>query len=232
MRILERMKFRFEFLVRLWQSPPVWRAGCAPALVAVEANSQPEVLDLAREELTAFGEQEARAALYRCGGNTTGVRCPQGTINLLADRWFCKVTGRDCPIGAELSLVDLEASLTGCNAGDSAKEGVRGALRAGYPGLHHHSGTWICPRCRDKGGYRAATLRNEWELQSLGDVFDDGCLGDPLEVRTRLITECGSVQVLSTKLCAACFREVVEKAFPAHLTELHVIVVTLDEQWS
>jgi hypothetical protein len=229
---LPRVRFRFEFLVRVWAAPPLWRALCAPALVAVEAESKTAAIDLAREELRTFVQTEAREQVHRLGGGSEVVRCPEGTVHLLADRWFCKVTHTDCPIAAELARLDLEWSLGACNAPERTKEGVRGAIRAGYPGLHHSPGTYVCPRCRETSGYRTSALHYEWELQTLDQVLDIDETDALAQARAQLMQKCGNTQAMSSGHCTRCVREVIELAFPELSSELEIIPMQLDERWT
>jgi hypothetical protein len=223
------VKFRFEFLVRVWPVAECWLGLCPPALVAVDGESEASVIRAAQEELDAFTIEQAREVLYAAAGNHEIVRCPEGTVNLVADRWFCKVTRRDCPIGAELQRADLSASLNRCDAPPKTKTGVRGALAAGYEGLHHSSGTYMRGSCKPRLGYRSDTLRQRWELQTLAQLLG---LNDPQErsrARLKLVKTCGSAQALNVGQCARCLREVVDAVFPEISHELHVMTTELDE---
>jgi hypothetical protein len=146
-----------------------------------------------------------------------------GKIELLADRWFCKETKQTCPVDAVISRIDLETSLVRCNASRAAKATVRGAASAGYRGLHHTSGKYVCPGCRNRDGYRPLSLRYRFELQTLGDIFD---LARP-EVRNLIRRQMAmndvNAQALFCGLCARCLYNTIEKINPSVVPELHVL---------
>lgn len=146
------MRFDFSFLTRIYRvAAGGWGATYAPALALVrDALSRSDAVSQLTDELRDYVAVEAVAYIRAQAGDATGLRCPEGTVNLLADDWFCKHTGRRCPIGAVLDRAEIGASLSRCDAPEKVKMGLSAALTDGYTGLHHTTDA-TCARCAGVG---------------------------------------------------------------------------------
>lgn len=183
------------------------------------------------DALRDFVDSEAVEYIKAHAGDSMRLRCPEGTVNLLADDWFCKHTGRRCPIGAVLESVDLRSSLSRCDAPEKVKNGIPAALTDGYAGLHHTNGRYLCPLCgsQEKSRYRASSYRYPFELQQLPDILeltrDDERSRD---VRRQLALNHIDPRVMSHATCARCLRTVVESIDPALAADLEVVNLSIE----
>lgn len=227
------MKFDFSFLTRIYYVPAEgWGATCAPALALVrDAPSRSEAVSQLTDELRDYVAVEAVAYVRAHAGDATGLRCPEGTVNLLADDWFCKHTRRRCPIGAVLDRVEIGASISRCDAPETVKRGLPAALTDGYAGLHHTNGRYLCPMCgsRERARYRASSYRYPFELQQLTDILelkrDDGRRE---EVRRQLAVNHINPSVMSHATCARCLQKVAESIDPALAAELEIVDLSIE----
>lgn len=182
-------------------------------------------------ELQGFVAGGAVDYIRAHASNSTALRCPEGTINLLADDWFCKHTRRRCPVGAVLDRAELGVSISHCDAPEMVKRGIPAALTDGYAGLHHTSGRYLCPLCgsREKTRYRASSYRYPFELQQLTDVL--GLASDDRrreEVRRQLVLNHIDPRVMSHATCARCLQGVVESTDPALAEELEILDLSVE----
>lgn len=224
------MRFTFDFLVRVHVEPAArrWRASCASAGIVSEGDTEGDALTSARVALRVLVDAEAVNHIRAAASNGVVMRCPLGQIDFAADRWFCKETRRDCPIDASIVPASLEGSLHSCNASESAKSTVRGAVADGYAGLHHKSGTYFCPECRDRTKYRSQSLRYPCELTTIGKVIPVSDTDAMNTVRRQMALSNVSPRGLSHGLCAHCLRDAIGKIMPVVSSQLHL--VTLDVQ--
>lgn len=227
------MKFDFSFLTRIYRMPSgSWSAICAPALAVVrDASSRSAAASQVADALRDYVDAEAVEYIKAHAGDSTRLRCPEGTVNLLADDWFCKHTGRRCPIGAVLDRADIRASLSRCDAPEKVKKGIPAALTDGYAGLHHTNGRYLCPLCgsREKTRYRASSYRYPFELQQLPDILEltrgDRRRGD---VRRQLVLNHIDPHVMSHATCARCLRTVIESIDPVLAADLEVVNLSIE----
>lgn len=227
------MKFDFSFLSRIYRTPSgSWGAICAPSLVVVrDAPSRSDAASQMTDELRDYVAAEAVDYLKVHAGDSTKLRCPEGTINLVADDWFCKHTGRRCPIGAILDRVEIGASMSRCDAPEKVKRGIPAALTDGYAGLHHTNGRYLCPLCgsRERTRYRASSYRYPFELQQLTDILDlTRADARRDEVRRHLVLNHIDLSVMSSASCARCLQTVVESIDPALAAELEIVNLSID----
>lgn len=227
------MEFGFSFLARIYRSPfETWDAVCLAALALVEdAPSRADALSQITEELRDYTATEAVDYIKSHAGDSTSVRCPEGTINLLADDWFCKHTKGRCPIDAVLDRSNLKASLSHCVAPEKVQAGIPAALTDGYAGLHHVSGRYLCPLCgsRERTRYRASSYRYPFELQHLVDVL--GLANDEIDrndLRRQVVLNGINLGVMSSAICARCLQGVVEKINPDLAAELEIVDLVID----
>ena len=181
------------------------------------------------EELRRFVATDATAYIRSVAGDATHMRCPKGTVNSLADRWFCKETKHDCPLDAVISRVDLEGSLRLCDASELAKAEVRGAVSAGYAGLHHQGGgSYFCPGCRDVRGYGARSVYYPFELQTLRSVFESEPRQQIEEIRRGLVVAGFNPRAMNHGLCPDCLLNILVVVRPTRMSEFRVLRHDLD----
>lgn len=226
------MKFDLAFLARIYRSPfGTWDAICLPALAVEEdAPSRDHALVQLTDQLRTYAATEVIEYLRSHAGDSTRLRCPEATIDLLADRWYCKHTKRECPIDATLDRADIEASLSRCDAPKNVKVGIPAALTDGYAGLHHTSGRYLCPLCGsgEAARFRASSYRYPFELQLLLDVL--ALSNDELdrdEIRRRVLLHHISLSVMTSATCARCVQGVVVQIDPEFGEELEVVDLSI-----
>ena len=227
------VKFNFSFLALFRPSPfGTWDAICPSALAVVEdATTRADALSQLTDEVRDYSATEAMDYIRSHAGDSTRLMCPEGTINLPADDWFCKHTGRRCPIGAIIDRSDVDASLSRCVAPEKVKDGIPAAVTDGYAGLHHTNGRYLCPLCgsRKKARHLVSSYRYPFELQPLVEVLRlTNDIVDQVEVRRKLLLNHIDVSVMSNASCARCIQGVIEQITPALAREVEIVDIAID----
>lgn len=222
------MRYAFELLVRTRAcADPAhvfWQAVCPVVALTGYAADDHSALSDATAGLRSWVDLHGVNYIRAQAMDESGVNCPKATIQWPSDIVHCKETKQICPTQGWLQL-DSADPLQWCNAGDAVKAGVRGALRAGYSGLHHFSGTYLCGGCNaeDKFGYSMRSVRFPFELQNLSAVRDLSDSNVQFELRRKLIIAGRSTNVLYTGYCSRCIVEVVDAVSPREDERLHVV---------
>ena len=227
------LKFNFSFLALFRPSPfGTWDGICLSGLAVVQdATTRADALSQLTCEVREYSTTEAIGYIRSHAADSTRLMCPEGTINLVADDWFCKHTGRRCPIGSIVDRSDVDASLSRCDAPTKVKNGIPAAFTDGYAGLHHTNGRYLCPLCssRKNSRYRVSSYRYPFELQSLVDVLRlQNDIVDSAEVRRELVLNRINVSVMSNACCAHCLQRVIAQIAPALAGQLEIVEIAID----
>ena len=136
------------------------------------------------------------------------IACPAGTIDLIADMWDCKLTGRRCPIQACLHRHDWSAFEKHCEAPAERREGIKATVLSGaYDGFHHTAGKWLCPLCKPaRSGRRDQMYHYREELFELSAFVD--C--DETTLRRWLMINDVPVTAQTAPLCRKCLDDALQ----------------------
>jgi len=233
--MMDAVKFDIDFLVHIRKLPSgAGYIGSCPSLIreagfasGIVGTSRPRIVTQMERDLRGFMETDGIEHFKALASSGSEVRCPRGTINLVADRWFCKDTKKDCPIWAILDSSNLSGSLAKCNAPEPVKKGVLGAFEAGYIGLHHASGTYFCRQCKARraakadGGYVSQSLKQRFELSMPSDFFDVQDEKQERKMRVKMIRD-GVHYSFAHGLCAPCMVEMAKALVPNLARQLKI----------
>lgn len=151
--------------------------------------------------------------------------CPEGSIKLPIDLWYCKLVREVCPIQAQVFLDDRTAFLEGCLADEERKVSIYEALREGkYGGFHHVVGRGPCTDCEvERGSDRSSTYYYPWELSRLEDFAPFVPERDmEMVMRVASRTKVRRPSVLGP-LCARHSVEAAELLYPEVATSLRIV---------
>lgn len=81
---------------------------------SVSARSELEVLDRLKAEIQRELVTFAQPWLKRWQRSPSAVNCPESTVKLPIDIWYCKLEDKACPIQGQVSLDYPEAFFEGC----------------------------------------------------------------------------------------------------------------------
>lgn len=190
-----------------------WRAVSSRIDLEGRAHSEQGALDSADAALMDWISSHGVAWIRAYAGNDFEQHCPQTTMRFPSDNRHCKATNEICPLGGIVSRRNTLESLEHCNAPHRVKAGVVQAIRAGYAGLHHHSGTYFCAACSDEEswGHSMRAVRFPFELQILRDIVD---LENPeveFETKRELIVRGLNTHVLFAGHCSECLLQVAQQ---------------------
>ncbi len=135
--------------------------------------------------------------------------CPEGKLLEPIDLWQCKLTGKLCPIQADVDPPSFSKFGRYCEAPVETQEGIKKAINKGeYRGFHHLPGRYLCPTCKSsKGSWK---YFYEHELFALSDYVDVTAT----EVRERMIKRHVSLSTASSNICRECLEKVLAKLPP------------------
>ena len=163
-------------------------------------------------------------SLQHAGSEETP-NCPEGTVKLPIDLWYCKLAETACPIQAQVFLGDRAAFFDGCLAEEGRKEAIYRAVEGGkYGGFHHVVGRGPCSHCElTRGSDRSLTYFYPWELSCLKD-FAPFVPERDMEKVVRAASRNGvrRPSVLNP-LCAKHSLEVAEFLYPEIASRLRVV---------
>jgi len=229
MRDNDGMKVETQFLVRLVKVPDGWTAECSPAgILTGPHKTRHEALGAAREVATEFVQGDAQAWLHQWQRDMNVVTCPEGTIKLPIDLWYCKITRNPCPIQAQVPIDDLGIFLDGCDASPTRAESIFRTVQSGlYSGAHHVPGRYLCVGCRRRRGGPLIRYRYPWELQLASDLV----LGTDLDhatMRRALILSDLPVAFMYTAVCPNCALNAVAAVAPGTRSELEIVNLEME----
>jgi len=134
--------------------------------------------------------------------------CPFGKLVEPVDLWHCKITGKLCPIQADVDPPDFSKFDEYCEAPAERLGGIKKAIRSGeYQGFHHLSGRYLCPTCKPSKVWK---YFYEHELFALDDYVDVATI----EVRKRMIRRGVSLAAASSDICRHCLEKALYNLLP------------------
>lgn len=183
-----------------------WEAVCVSIDETVDGQpSHAHALEAILSRIRTYLDGPARQWLAEWKGNGTTITCPWGYVELPIDLWGCKITGRRCPIQAQVWPDDEQRFLQGCEAPDDTKTAILETVRSGrYEGGHHVPGRYLCTLCRSRPVKESYKYHYPWELQLLSNMIDLNDEGRRSDVRRELVQRGVNPAALYTALCPAC----------------------------
>lgn len=205
---------------------PHWRGRvpCPPPFDITTVNAESPIKSVIGEWIEHYGRQWVQEFT----GSGDHVTCPDGTLvpsdvdpqvptTATPDLWYCKRTGRVCPIQALIPTDDEAAFMNSCNVEYAAEELDRSpeqykrdifqAVRDGkYTGEHHMAGREPCWRCQQNEAIE--DVHDPWALTDLHSHLEDGTID-----RKKKFRRAGLESWVGNAICAECFLELPE-SFP------------------
>lgn len=219
------MRFLISLLVRF---EPGVVAICDAIGLPVYGDTSEEALAQLRIELQQTLDVEGVDGIQWANhhDDPSVVPCPEATIKLPVDLWYCKVTKRSCPIQGHLDPRSLTESLASCDAPERTKSGVQRAFQAGYEGLHHMTGKYRCPLCPNKGEH-PKNFHYRPSVTLLSDFLDVQD-GDRDDLRARLMVAGLPPSLAYTAICPDCVIACMKTLGPPYEKEAAVLRFTVE----
>jgi len=172
------------------------------AYCTVRASCEVKAIEQLKTEVRQALATQGRGWLDHWRGNALTPNCPEGTIKLPIDLWYCKLVHKACPTQAQVLLDEPERFFHYCLATEERKHQIFDTVATGkYNGFHHVPGRYLCVMCEQKRGNSNFSYHYPWELTCL-EAYYPISPSDWPTIRSKLRKHGITLSAASSALCA------------------------------